>query len=149
MPTARRKTAAAKSRRKANAAARVRRRAGRNPLARTRRAMARAMSPDLAEMRIELRQLMSDIEKRMDRINGLTKRGAGHAVDGVNDLVAGAVSGVTDRVRANARAFSDDAARLGNEAVREVASQIDKRPLLTLAVAAGIGFLIGVVRRQD
>lgn len=111
--------------------------------------MAHAVSPDIAEMRSELRQLISDIENRMARINVLTKRGAGHAVDGVNDLVFGAVSGVTDRVRKTARALSDDAARFGTEAVRDVASQIDKRPLLTLAIAAGIGFAIGLTRRQD
>lgn len=149
MPTARRKSAAPKSRQKSNTAAQARRRAGRSPLARTREAMAHAVSPDIAEMRSELRQLISDIENRMARINVLTKRGAGHAVDGVNDLVFGAVSGVTDRVRKTARALSDDAARFGTEAVRDVASQIDKRPLLTLAIAAGIGFAIGLTRRQD
>ena len=79
----------------------------------------------------------------------LTKRGADHAVDGVNDLVYGAMSGVTDRVRDNARAISDDAAKISNQAIGTIASQIDKRPLLTLAIAAGIGFIAGLARRQD
>jgi ElaB/YqjD/DUF883 family membrane-anchored ribosome-binding protein len=100
-------------------------------------------------MQAEVRQLMSDLEDRIERINRLTKRGAGHAVDGVNDLVFGALSGVTDRVRDNARSVSDDAAKIGNQAIGQIAHQIDKRPLLTLAIAAGIGFIAGLARRQD
>lgn len=110
--------------------------------------MNQAISPDVADMQAEVRQLMSDLEDRIDRLNMLTKRGAGHAVDGVNDLVYGAISGMTDRVRDNARAVSDDAAKLSNQAISQIATQIDQRPLLTLAIAASIGFIAGLARRQ-
>jgi ElaB/YqjD/DUF883 family membrane-anchored ribosome-binding protein len=111
--------------------------------------MTRAVSPDIAEMQAEVRQLMSDLEDRIERLNLLTKRGAGHAVDGVNDLIYGALSGVTGKARDSARAASDDAARIGNQAIGTIAAQIDKRPLLTLAIAASIGFIAGLARRQD
>jgi ElaB/YqjD/DUF883 family membrane-anchored ribosome-binding protein len=138
-----------KSRRKSATSRRRRRSTPRGTLARARNVMSQAVSPDIADMQAEVRQLMTDLEDRIERLNVLTKRGAGHAVDGVNDLVYGAMSGVTDRVRDNARAISDDAAKIGNQAIGTIASQIDKRPLLTLAIAASIGFIAGLARRQD
>jgi ElaB/YqjD/DUF883 family membrane-anchored ribosome-binding protein len=111
--------------------------------------MTQAVSPDIADMQAEVRQLMNDLEDRIERLNALSKRGAEHAVDGVNDLVYGALSGVTGRVREGARTVSDDAAKIGNQAIDQIARQIDKRPLLTLAIAAGIGFIAGLARRQD
>lgn len=144
---AQRKNGAPKSRSRRKAHARRARANG--TLARARAAMSDAVTPDLADMRSEMRQLMSDLEDRIGRLNALTRRGAGHAVDGVNDLVYGALDSVTGRVRENARAVSADAAKFGNQALREVGAQIDKRPLLTLAIAAGIGFIAGLARRQD
>ncbi len=148
MAVAQRKQGASKSRRK-SASSRRRRSTPRGTLASARSVMNQAISPDVADMQAEVRQLMSDLEDRIDRLNMLTKRGAGHAVDGVNDLVYGAISGMTDRVRDNARAVSDDAAKLSNQAISQIATQIDKRPLLTLAIAASIGFIAGLARRQD
>jgi ElaB/YqjD/DUF883 family membrane-anchored ribosome-binding protein len=149
MAMAQRKNGAAKSRRKTASSRRKRRSTPRGTLARARSVMSEAVSPDVADMQAEVRQLMSDLEERIERLNMLTKRGAGHAVDGVNDLVYGALSGVTDRVRDNARSVSDDAAKIGTQAISQIATQIDKRPLLTLAIAAGIGFIAGLARRQD
>jgi ElaB/YqjD/DUF883 family membrane-anchored ribosome-binding protein len=91
---------------------------------------------------------MGDLEDRLDRLNQYTRNGASHAVDGVSDLVQGALSGAADRVRDNARAVSDDAAKISNQAINQIATQIDKRPLLTLAIAAGIGFAAGFMRRD-
>ena len=151
MAMAQRKNGAAKSRRKTRKAASSRRRRGgaRGTLARAGKGMAQAVSPDVEDMQAEVRQLMSDLEERLDRLNMLTKRGATHAVDGVNNLVFDALTGVTGRVRDNARSVSDDATKIGTQAISQIAQQIDKRPLLTLAIAAGIGFVAGLARRQD
>lgn len=145
------KKSTSKSRRKTKSSSsrRTRRRNAGGTLARARKVMTRAVTPDIADMQAEVRQLMTDLEDRIERLNMLTKRGAGHAVDGVNDLVYGAVSGVTGRVRDNARTAADDVTKFGNQTIREVAAQIDKRPLLTLTIAAGIGFIAGLARRQD
>lgn len=148
MAMAQRKHAASKSRRKSSRPSRRRARP-RGTLARAQSVMQQAVSPDVADMQAEIRQLMTDLEERVERLNALTKRGAGHAVDGMNDLVYGALSGVTEHMRENARSVSDDAAKIGNNAINQIATQIEKRPLLTLAVAAGIGFIAGLVRRQD
>lgn len=151
MAVAQRKNGMSKSRRKTkrSASRRTRRVGAGGTLARARKVMTQAVTPDIADMQAEVRQLMTDLEDRIERLNMLTKRGAGHAVDGVNDLVYGAVSGATDRVRDNARTVTDDVTKISSQAIRDVAAQIDKRPLLTLAIAAGIGFIAGLARRQD
>jgi ElaB/YqjD/DUF883 family membrane-anchored ribosome-binding protein len=128
------------------------RRSARRPdrlAARARGVMPKAVRPDIAAMQAEVRQLMTDLEDRIERLNMLTKRGAEHAVDGVNELVVGAVTGATKLVRESAETVTDDATKFSSQAIREVAAQIDKRPLLTLAIAAGIGFIAGLVRRPD
>jgi ElaB/YqjD/DUF883 family membrane-anchored ribosome-binding protein len=111
--------------------------------------MSNAVAGDVSAMRGQINQLIGDLEDRLDQLNKVTKSGASHAVDGVNDLVFGALTGVTDRVRDNARSVSDDAAKMGNQALRRITREIDQRPLLTLAIAAGIGFLAGMTRRAD
>jgi ElaB/YqjD/DUF883 family membrane-anchored ribosome-binding protein len=44
---------------------------------------------------------------------------------------------------------SDEVAKFGTQAVNRFVREIDKRPLLTLAIAAGIGFMAGLARRPE
>jgi hypothetical protein len=52
-----------------------------------------------------------------------------------------------------AASFGNDAvkfgARMGNDALSQIADQARRRPLFTLAVAIGVGVLIGAVVRRD
>jgi len=52
-----------------------------------------------------------------------------------------------------AASFGNDAvkfgARMGNDALSQIADQARRRPLVTLAVAIGVGVLIGAVVRRD
>jgi ElaB/YqjD/DUF883 family membrane-anchored ribosome-binding protein len=150
---ARQKSAAARARRK-NGSSRTthrsaRRKTSRTALTRARRVMSNAVSDDVSAMRGEVNQLIGDLEDRLNRLNRLTKSGASHAVDGVNDLMYGAVTSLTDPVRDRARAVSNDAAKMGHQALRRIGTEIDQHPLLTLAIAAGIGFIAGMARRAD
>ena len=149
---ARQKTAAVRAKRK-NGSSRTRhsarRKTSRAVLSRARRVMSNAVSDDVSAMRGEVNQLIGDLEERLNRLNRLTKSGASHAVDGVNDLMYGAVTSLTDPVRDRARAVSNDAAKMGHQALRRIGSEIDQHPLLTLAIAAGIGFIAGMTRRAD
>ena len=120
----------------------------RSVISRARNVMTRAVSGDAKALQQEVGQLVRDLEERLERLNKLTQRGASHAVGGVNDLVFGAISGLTGRVGNGARGVTSDAAKLGNQALRRVATEIDRRPLLTLAIAAGVGFLAGLARRD-
>jgi hypothetical protein len=118
-------------------------------LSRAQQVLGRRIAGDAEDLRDEVGQLVQDLENRLDRLNALTKRGASHAVDGVNDLAYGAVAGVTDRVRKSARGVSNDAAKLGNSALSRVVHEIEARPLLTLAIAVGLGVAAGLARRND
>ena len=54
----------------------------------------------------------------------------------------------TDRLRNGAHAVTDEATRYGSEALRRIEDEVEQRPLLTLAIAAGIGFLAGMAGRR-
>lgn len=118
-------------------------------LSRAQRVLGNHVTGDAEDLRDEVGQLVEDLENRLDRLNALTKRGASHAVDGMNDLAYGAVTQVTDRVRKGARGVSDDVAKLGNSALGRVVREIEARPLLTLAIAVGLGIAAGFARRND
>jgi ElaB/YqjD/DUF883 family membrane-anchored ribosome-binding protein len=44
--------------------------------------------------------------------------------------------------------MGNEAAKLGNDALRRLSSEVEHRPLVTLAVAVGVGILIGVASRR-
>jgi ElaB/YqjD/DUF883 family membrane-anchored ribosome-binding protein len=58
------------------------------------------------------------------------------------------VPDAADSVRNGADAMSDEAARMTGDAVRRIEDEVGQRPLLTLAIAAGIGFLAGMAGRR-
>jgi ElaB/YqjD/DUF883 family membrane-anchored ribosome-binding protein len=42
---------------------------------------------------------------------------------------------------------ADEAARIGSDALKKLSDEIEHRPLLMVAIAAGIGFILG--RRSE
>jgi ElaB/YqjD/DUF883 family membrane-anchored ribosome-binding protein len=44
--------------------------------------------------------------------------------------------------------MSDEAAKLGNDALRRLSNEVEHRPLVTLAVAIGVGILVGLASRS-
>jgi ElaB/YqjD/DUF883 family membrane-anchored ribosome-binding protein len=106
------------------------------------------VNDDISNIERELGQLMADIETRVSRLNALTKRGAAQAANGASEFVSDTISDATERVRNGAGAVSDEAARLSGEALRKIEDEVGQRPLLTLAIAAGIGFLAGMANRR-
>ena len=106
------------------------------------------VSDDIASIERELGQLMADIETRVSRLNALAKKGTAHAANGASDFVSDTIAETTDRVRNGAQAMTDEATRLSGEALRKIEDDVGQRPLLTLAIAAGIGFLAGMANRR-
>ena len=51
-------------------------------------------------------------------------------------------------MRNGASSVSDEASRLSGDAIKRIEDEIGQRPLLTLAIAAGIGFLAGMAGRR-
>ena len=120
----------------------------------------RSTAHDVAAIESEIAKLMRDLETRVGRLNTLTKRGASHAASEASEYVSEALAETaerlrstaeegTNRLRGHAHAFTDDAARFGHQALRRIEDEVEHRPLLTLAVAAGIGFLAGMAGRRQ
>jgi ElaB/YqjD/DUF883 family membrane-anchored ribosome-binding protein len=115
--------------------------------------MGDAVAGDIAAMRAEVADMIASLDERITRLNALTKQGASHAAESANDIVLSALSGLTGRATNQAQAgiasASDEVAKFGTQAVNRFVREIDKRPLLTLAIAAGIGFFAGLARRPE
>jgi ElaB/YqjD/DUF883 family membrane-anchored ribosome-binding protein len=106
------------------------------------------VTEDIANIEHEIGQLMHDIEARVGRLQALAKRSAKDAADNASDFVSDTVSDAADRMRNGATSVSDEAARLSGDAIKRIEDEIGQRPLLTLAIAAGIGFLAGMAGRR-
>jgi ElaB/YqjD/DUF883 family membrane-anchored ribosome-binding protein len=106
------------------------------------------VTEDIASIEREIGELMHDIEARVGKLNALARRGVKDAADGATEFVSDTVSDVADRARNGASAMSDEAARIGGDAIRRIEDEVGQRPLLTLAIAAGIGFLAGMAGRR-
>jgi hypothetical protein len=65
------------------------------------------------------------------------------------------LSSIADRFRGRADSLGDEAmrfgseaAKLGNVALRRLSKEVEHRPLVTLAVAIGVGLLVGVASHR-
>jgi ElaB/YqjD/DUF883 family membrane-anchored ribosome-binding protein len=114
-----------------------------------------AFAPSISAIEGRLRAL----EKEIDRVGRKAGRRASDNVsaagDHIGDAIASAVTEIVDRFRSGRRLAGDEALRFGNEAAKfgakvgndaleRVASEVEHRPLVTLAVAIGVGILIGM-----
>jgi ElaB/YqjD/DUF883 family membrane-anchored ribosome-binding protein len=108
------------------------------------------------------RTASADAGEALERIGGNTSKNAAQAVDRIGetadrvaDTVATALSTMAERFRGGASSMSDqagkmgnEAAKLGNDALQRLSREVEHRPLVTLAVAVGVGILIGVASRR-
>ena len=103
---------------------------------------------DISEIEREIAQLMRDLETRVGRLNTLTKRGASKVASEAGEFISGTMSQTAERLSNGAHVVTDEATRYGSEALRRIEDEVEQRPLLTLAIAAGIGFLAGMAGRR-
>jgi ElaB/YqjD/DUF883 family membrane-anchored ribosome-binding protein len=111
-------------------------------------ARKRTSSDDVTEIEREISLLMRDLESRIGRLNTLTRNGASHVASEASDYVTETVTDAAEKLRNGAHSVTDEAARYGSDALRRVEDEVEQRPLLTLAIAAGIGFLAGMAGRR-
>ena len=108
----------------------------------------------------DLERLLHQVEDRLDRLSrraARTSAVAPRAVDRVGDAIAAALSDIAERFRGGARTarseasqFGDDAFKLGNDALRTLTKEVEQRPLVTLAVAFGVGMIAaGLLARRS
>ena len=119
-------------------------------------AVRSGVSGDVSAMQNEIRHLASDLQDRLNRLNAISRQGASHAGEGVQDFISDtldslagkAVSQFTSGMQERVSDFSDEATKMSNKAIKRVSREIDRRPLLTLAIAAGIGYLAGMAMQH-
>jgi ElaB/YqjD/DUF883 family membrane-anchored ribosome-binding protein len=98
------------------------------------------------------------VEKELEKIGRIagdrTSAAAATASNQVGDAISTILNEMVERFRRGRQAASDQAGRLSNQAVnlgakygsdalQRAASEVEERPLVTVAIALGIGILIG------
>jgi hypothetical protein len=111
----------------------------------------------------DIERRLQAFERRLDQLGSVTVRQSRNAVASLSqgserfaDAAMAALGEIVDRFRGNARSVGDEAARVGQTAaefggyaLRRVSSEVEHRPLVTLAIAIGIGVVIGAVARRS
>ena len=99
----------------------------------------------------EIEQRLRALEKRLNEIGARASTNSRDLVGDLGDVIASALSSWADRVRQGAStvgdqsaALSKNAARLGTMAVDRIGEESRQRPLVVVAVALGVGILIGM-----
>ena len=120
-------------------------------------AVRSGVSGDVNAMQAEIRHLAGDLQDRMARLNSISRKGASHASGSVQDFIAETIDSLTSRavsqlaepIQEKFGDLTDEATRMSNKAIKRVSREIDRRPLLTLAIAAGVGYLAGMAMRRE
>lgn len=112
----------------------------------------RAAKSAAAEEIAAIEDLMSDLEKRLRRLSGTARSEATGASGDVRDFVGEALERIMNRVRESASdvtsSVADGASHIGSDAFKKLTDEVEQRPLVMLAIAAGIGFLVGLANRR-
>lgn len=106
----------------------------------------RAISSEVGDIERRLRTLQKGIEKLGTRASS----DARDTADGLGEAVASALSNWADRFRhgtsslgEQSAAYGKDAARYTTAALGRIANETEQRPLIAIAIALGVGVLIG------
>ncbi len=112
---------------------------------------SRAIAAEVGDVERRLRSL----EKTLEKIGTRASTNARDTAEGFGDAIASALLGWSDRFRQSATSLGDqsaaiskDATKLGGVALRRVSEETEAHPLFALAVAVGVGVLIGMVSRS-
>lgn len=102
---------------------------------------------------VAIEELMLDLETRLRRLNSKAKTEASGATGDISDFVTQALARIAQQVRDGAEtathSIADEAAQVGTDALKKVWDELERRPLVTLALAAGLGYVLGLMGRRD
>src|SRR5262252_8562977 len=105
---------------------------------------SRTMLPNVREIERRLRSL----EQQLERVGDRTSASTAEVVERVGAAIAPVLNDIADRFRGGAHSMGDEAAKLGNDALRRLSNEVEHRPLVTLAVAVGVGLLVGLASQR-
>jgi len=115
-------------------------------------------SSDFGPSVTAIQQHLGAVEKELERIGRIAGRrtsvAAAGAADQIGDAISTILGDMMGRFRQGRQIAGDQAGRFGNQALdlgakysndalRRITDEIENRPLVTIAVALGIGVLIG------
>ncbi len=103
----------------------------------------------------KIEELVSGLEQQIRRLSEVANAGreqVSEGADEVNEFVARALEDIMNRVRNTSAdvgsTVASEISRIGSDTAKKVADEVEHRPLIMLALAAGIGFLIGFANRR-
>ena len=105
---------------------------------------SRAMLPNVREIERRLRSL----EQQVERVGGRTSASTAEVAERAAAAIVPILSSIANRFRGGTHSMSDEAAKLGNDALRRLSNEVEHRPLVTLAVAVSVGILAGLASRS-
>jgi ElaB/YqjD/DUF883 family membrane-anchored ribosome-binding protein len=103
----------------------------------------RAISSEVGDIERRLRILQNGIEKLGTRASS----NARDTADGLGEAVASALSSWADRFRTGTNLLSEQSGAFGKDAalaLSQISKETEQRPLVAIAVALGVGILIGM-----
>jgi ElaB/YqjD/DUF883 family membrane-anchored ribosome-binding protein len=113
---------------------------------------SRAISAEAGEIGRRLQAL----EKSLEKIGARASTNGRDTAENLGDAIASALSGWVDRFRQGTGTVGDqsaalgkDAAKLGAVALTRITDQAGRRPVFALAIAVGVGILIGIAMRNS
>lgn len=108
----------------------------------------RSKSSNAAEM-LRIEELIADLSERLNGLNRdqETSDSSVHTSDFVREALETIMAQVRERADTVTSQVADHAAKIGSDAIKRAIAEAEHHPLATLAVAAGVGFLLGSTRR--
>jgi ElaB/YqjD/DUF883 family membrane-anchored ribosome-binding protein len=104
----------------------------------------------------EIERRLNALEKRLNEIGTRFSTNSRDVVGDLGDVIASALSDWADRFRRGASMVGDQSAAVGKDAVRlgtmaldRMAEESRQRPLIAVAVALGVGILLGIALRKS
>jgi hypothetical protein len=88
--------------------------------------------------------IRSSVSGATNQVGNVVTKASNH----VGEMVADTLTEVATKIRGGAASVTG-AARLGSGAMQRIGEELERRPLMTVAVALGIGFLAGLAGRRE
>lgn len=92
----------------------------------------------------EIEGRLRTLERQLEGVGSRASTNAGLVAESIGEAVASALSSMSDRLRGGAKTVGSDAAKAGSYALRRLSAEVEDRPLIMLAVALGVGILLGL-----
>ena len=118
-----------------------------------------AFAPHMRAIQDHLRGIENELERVGRKAGKKASNGMSEVSDQVSETITSALNDIIDRFQTGRRAAREQAAHYGKEAARmgaefgtgaarRISSEVEYRPFAALAVAVGVGILIGLASRS-